>query len=408
MILDKLLQITSSLIVGIVLSRYLGVELFGYLNYIVGIAAIFWAFSKFGLDNVVIDELVKANNKSAVISSAFLLKLLFSILVTICAYFISKTFISDETGVILIVLITAGSVFQSVEVVDFLNQSINKNVYSVFARISTLTLLIVLRLAGVYLEFDVSFFVYTYFFEKVILCFFYLLFQNKTTSNLYKLTFDRVVIKRLFIRSLPLTFSSLMVILYMKIDMFMLESYYGPSSVGVYSVATRIIDIVYIIPALVMTVMMPKLIMYNSNLDDNFDSTYSRLFRAANFFSILSIVFVYFFGDYTVTLVFGDEYHESASILLVLMLSSIFGMSGIMSSRWFVIKELQNYTLARTFVGLIVNVLLNYALIPAWGPMGAAFSTLVSQIIACYLFNLFSFKCRPLFILQTKSFLFLK
>lgn len=405
--IDKILQLTSSLIIGVLLARYLGVELFGKLNYIIGIASIFWAFSKFGLDNVVIDELVKTANKSSIIYSAFLIKLFFSIFVTTLLYVISEMFFSNNITSLFIVFVTAGSIFQSLEVIDFYNQSINKNVYSAIARIFTLILLISVRLLGIYLELDLSFFVYSYFLEKVILAFFYLI-TNKYNIIRAGVTFDRLIIKRLIIRSLPLSFSSMMVILYMKVDMIMLEHYYGVTTVGIYSVASRIIDVVYIFPALIMTAMMPKLIKINAYSYHDFELAYVKLFKKINIVAIVSILCVYFFGQTFIENIFGYGYKDAYPILLILIASSFFGMSGIISSRWFVIKNLQKYTLTRTFIGLIINVILNYILIPKHGAIGAAFATLASQFIASYFINLFSNACRPLFIMQTKSFLFIK
>tara|TARA_R110001583_G_scaffold131478_1_gene283241 strand:- start:12945 stop:14201 length:1257 start_codon:yes stop_codon:yes gene_type:complete len=409
LILDKLFQLTSSLILGVVLARYLSVDSFGSLSYVIGIASIFIAFSKFGLDNIVIHELVKGKNINLILSSAFLIKLVLSFLITITSYLLLALFLPEKSQVFFIVLITASSIFQSFEIVDFANQSVNKNIYSVYARLLTLIVIVSVRLLGVFYGFDLSFFIYTYFFEKFLLAMFYLSIKSylHNRKDKFELIFDIETIKYLIKRSWPLSLSTLMVLLYMKVDMIMLNYYFDLKVVGLYSIATRLIDMLYILPTLIMTSIMPKLVMYYSQSNKDFDDIYSKLFKTMYAVSLASITLTFYFGADAISFIFGSEYKDSASILLLLVMSSVFAMSGIVSSRWFVIKNLQKFTLSRTFLGLIVNVVLNFILIPKYGAIGAAFATLISQFVASYLVNFFSRQCRPLFYLQTKSFLFL-
>ena len=68
-------------------------------------------------------------------------------------------------------------------------------------------------------------------------------------------------------------------------------------------------------------------------------------------------------------------------------------------------ENLQKYSFYRTLAGAIINIILNYILIPKYGIYGAAFATLVSQAVASYLFNITNKKLRYTFLLQTNAFL---
>lgn len=56
---------------------------------------------------------------------------------------------------------------------------------------------------------------------------------------------------------------------------------------------------------------------------------------------------------------------------------------------------------------MATNMILNLVLIPKYGIQGAAVATLLSQIIAAYISDLFSYKTKQMFYLKTKSFLLL-
>ena len=57
-------------------------------------------------------------------------------------------------------------------------------------------------------------------------------------------------------------------------------------------------------------------------------------------------------------------------------------------------ENLQMLAFWRTFYGMVLNVILNFLLIPDYGVQGAAVATLASQSIAAYVSDLFSIKTK--------------
>mgnify|MGYP000241727727 CR=1 FL=1 len=86
---------------------------------------------------------------------------------------------------------------------------------------------------------------------------------------------------------------------------------------------------------------------------------------------------------------------------------SLFYGLGLASSKWYLIHGLQVYTLWRNLLGAVANIGLNIILIPSFGLHGAVYGTLISFIIANYLFDAINKKTRPLFLLKTRSLFFL-
>ena len=67
------------------------------------------------------------------------------------------------------------------------------------------------------------------------------------------------------------------------------------------------------------------------------------------------------------------------------------------------IEKEQGMALRRSVIGLLLNVTLNFFLIPIFGAEGAAISTLISQFYISFLIDLFNRKTRKLFFVKLLS-----
>ena len=76
---------------------------------------------------------------------------------------------------------------------------------------------------------------------------------------------------------------------------------------------------------------------------------------------------------------------------------------GIAANLWFIAEGLTQETFKRSMMGAIINILLNFLMIPRYGIFGAAISTVVSQAFASFLLNAINSKTRELFWLQVKN-----
>ena len=74
------------------------------------------------------------------------------------------------------------------------------------------------------------------------------------------------------------------------------------------------------------------------------------------------------------------------------------------SGIWFSVENLQTYSFYRTLSGCVLNVLLNFILIPRYGINGAAVATVVAQSFAAFLFDLSNPKTRPIFWMKVNAF----
>ena len=90
LLVDKLIRMIGGLFVGIWVARYLGPDAFGKLSYAIAFIGLFGSFSAFGLQAIVVRELVKKQYPSKeLLSSAFLIQ----VISAITAYIFCNTLI---------------------------------------------------------------------------------------------------------------------------------------------------------------------------------------------------------------------------------------------------------------------------------------------------------------------------
>lgn len=113
------------------------------------------------------------------------------------------------------------------------------------------------------------------------------------------------------------------------------------------------------------------------------DAEVERLCRQSAVLStgvaLLSLALVSIFGEWAIKLAFGFEYVEVLPALMILMsgqlLNAFFGPVGVLLN----MRGKEQITLIVTFVASLVNIGLNFAMIPVLGLVGAASATLVAM-----------------------------
>ena len=120
MFAERVIKLLLSFLIGIFLVRYLGPEEFGVLSYAVSFALLFASIANFGLENILVRELVKyPEEKNTILGSAFFLRIAGSIAVIAMTWVAVQINNEESSTAILIYIITIGTIFQSFHVIDF-------------------------------------------------------------------------------------------------------------------------------------------------------------------------------------------------------------------------------------------------------------------------------------------------
>lgn len=403
---EKVLRIIVGLFIGAWVVRYLGPEDFGLFSFVNSLIYFLIVISSLGLDGVLVRELVKTPKDHAkLMGTSFRLKLisgttLFLLLLLNCLLFKINSKMSN-----LIIVISFSMIIQSINVVDFYFQSEVKSRYVVYANIFSLSISSILKVIFIINNFSLFYFGLIVSIDVLALIIGYLYFYMKD-NNIKDWIFDIETAKRLLKYGWPFILSGVMIAIYMKVDQIMLKFLIDEKAVGLYAAGVRLSELWYFIPVATASSLFPAIVnakfiskkLYN----DRLQNLYNLMFTMAIIISIL----VTFFAKWIVITLYGDSFSEASTILIIHIWSGIFVFLGVASEKWMLNENLQRIYAINTLLGSISNVSFNLVLIPRYGPIGAAYATLVSQFLASYLCLLFFKKTRINFYRLTKALFF--
>jgi len=149
-------------------------------------------------------------------------------------------------------------------------------------------------------------------------------------------------------------------------------------------VAIRISEVWYFIPAAIMTGFFPQLVTKKSRNQTGYAADLQRLNDVLITIAALVAVVITLIADWFLPLLFGKEYMDAVPILVVHIWAGLFVFMRSLLSKWLIVENYLKLSLLSQVLGATVNVVLNILLIPRYGPLGAAYATLVSYAVAAY------------------------
>lgn len=383
MITEQFMRIIAGLFVGIWVARYLGPVQFGLFSYVLAFTAIFGGVAKLGLDGIMVRELVKYHDKrEAYLGTAFWLKVIGAFIVMGLIAAIVPFTSNDATTKSFIFIIAAGLMFQSFEVVEFYFQS---QVLAKIVSICKVTQLAVSSAIKIYLvltEAELIYFVLVTISDALSLAISYFIAYKINHNSSFYRHFDFDVAKNLLKDSWPLIFSSIVVMIYMRIDQIMIKEMLSEYEVGIYSAAVRLSEAFYFIPILISASLFPAILNAKKRSRELYKQRLQMLYALMVWSAIAIALPITFLSDRLIKLLFGQAYQEASQVLMVHIWAAIFVFLGVAFGKYLLAQNLTKIAFQRTLLGVVSNVLLNLWLIPIFGIVGAATATLLAQLIA--------------------------
>ena len=404
---ERILRMGVSLFVGIYVARYLGPERYGLLSYANSFVGIFLALATLGLDDVVVREIVKTpEQREKILGTSFLLKLVGTLLMWV-AIFAAVPFTENDLQTnILIIIIAFGAVFQAFNVIDLNFQAKVKSKHVVHAQFVQLIISSIVKIILVFNEAPLIWFASVFFLDAIVLAlglvFTYLHNSNKIFS--WKWSYETS--KNLLHDSWPLIFAGIVVSVYMKIDQLMIKEMLGAKEVGLYAAAVKLSEAWYFIPMAIASSLYPAIINARNFQKEVYYQKIQNLFDLMVWIAVSIALPTTFLSTLIVEFLYGKEYLGSSSVLIIHIWTGVFVFLGVASSKYLLAENFIKKTFYRTFIGALLNIIMNYYLIRIIGIEGAAISTLFSHFFAAYLYDFFDKDLRNMFIFKTKSLFF--
>lgn len=182
---------------------------------------------------------------------------------------------------------------------------------------------------------------------------------------------------------LPIGISGVLIIAYARIDQIIVFVVSGSGGAGLYGAVYNLIDQAHFVPASVLTSLSPVIAA-------SWPGDRARLLRTSRLTAELlavaslgGLAFAIAAAGPVVRLIFGPQFTAAAPALPVLAAAFILISFGYLNSNLLVVLGLQRRLLRISVYALVVNLIGNAILVPLVGFMGAAWMTLVTELVVC-------------------------
>ena len=384
--LDKIFRMGVGLLVIVWMARYLGPEQYGLFSYACAFVVLFSSIANLGLDGIVIRNIVRDPScAEGTLGTAFVLKLVGGVVALLLSVGSIILLRHGETLTYWLVGITAaGMIFQAFDTIDFWFQSQIQSKCVVYARNVAFILVTIIKIALILAKAPLIAFAWAGLAEIAIGSMGLVIVYQAKGQNIKTWVSNLAYGRNLLRDSWPLILSGIMIMIYMRIDQVMIGNMVGNAEVGIYSAAVRLAEAWYFIPMTVVGSVFPSIVEAKTISEELF---YGRLQKLYNLMALMGYAValpVTFIGEWLVTLLFGAAYARAGPMLSVLIWAGIFTNLGVARSSFLTTMNWTRIHFMTVSLGCIVNVALNYLLIPVYGGMGAVAASCVAYWFAAH------------------------
>lgn len=399
-ILGTVFNLISSFIVGVLLARYLGAEGLGIWSLSLLIINLGVMLGSLGLTQGATRfiSFYKGQNKSTditqIIKISVIIGSISSVLIGVIIYFLSPIIgcFFKKTLIIVLIKILAWSI-------PFLILSgILRSFFRGFEDIKSTTIVNTFSAQGiwlisviflVYLRTNIKTFAIFYVIVSIITFISAVCFFIKKHLKSFSLIKDGKIalkkVKELVFFSIPLLFSSFLDFIKTQTDTFMLGSLSTASAVGMYNVAFRIAKFSPILLNNIVAIFIP--VISSKIGSGKLEEVKDLYFRSTkwSFIPTLPIIIVlYIFSPFFLN-IFGNEFLNGNIALKILLLTYLVHALTGPNGATLVALGKTKFIAFYTFLGALINVILNWIMIPKYNINGAALASLISVIVMNFL-----------------------
>lgn len=396
-LIGNLIHAVCSFLINIILARMLTTNDNGLINYASSWIAFYQAVAIFGINSVInkytTDDISETNSylSTAIIFRVFS-GILGCFLVIVTVYYLNPNerdvlFVSAIQSLVIVFAVGDTLIYwfrykkeaNSVAVLRMIAFT-GSAIVKVFALLVTKS--IYLYTIGMVLE--------TFLFSLLLII-------KYRKDYLSKVVFESQKLKRLLSSSYPFVFSSILATIYGQTDKVMLKNMEGNDAVAYYSIAVTLANLMSIVLSAIIEGFRPEIISEKNK--GNLKVYYRRLRQAycvIFWIGILYGCFVTIFSRYIILIIYGEKYLPAQPALALIVWYTSFCFFGTINNIYMVAEGKEKWVQVTTLMGAMVNVILNFLLIPYWGIKGAAFASLLTQFFANFVTPAFVPSLRPI------------
>lgn len=396
MMFGQIAALMANLGVTVLLARYLGESSFGLFSYALVFVSFFAILADFGMKPILVREMAQHPEQTAIIlGNVLIIKLvlgLIAVILVVSAAFVLK--IPAELQLV-IVLLAANILFSSksytfrivFESLFHVRQQMEKPI--LWQTLDAITLILVIAamvlsqaslpaLAAAYVLSNLPGFVLT-------------------IRGAYKIVKPKIVwvqkLNHMLLReSFPLFLYAMVMTLYDRLDVILLEAMKAQEDVGLYAAAFRLVSPLNFVPMAVVTTLYPLMSKYGVTSSEKLNRTFSSGMKILFVIIVPLAVGATFFSDTIFSLLYTAAYQQAAPVFGILMWAEVFVFLNFFIADFNNSGGRQTLNLKAATFMCAANLGLNLLMIPRWNITGASMAKLTTSILGFGFLFWFSYR----------------
>ncbi len=392
----KIAQMVLSLFVGVLSARYLGPSNYGLISYGSALASFFMSFCTLGINSIIVKDFFDhpdENGKS--LGSAISLRLLSSFcsaVLIICISFVLDY--GEWETVAVVALCSISLLFHSFDTINYWFQAQYKSKITAIATFVAYLVTSVYKIILLVLNKSVFWFAFATSIDYIALSVFLFLAYKKHNGPAFSFSWARG--KALLGKSYHYILSGMMVAIYGHTDKLMLRQMLDDAAVGYYATATTICHMWTFVLSAIIDSMYPTIVKsYKDGNKEDFKRNNRILYSIIFYISLFVSLFFCIFGNLVIRILYGQEFLPAVTPLKLVAFYTAFSYLGVARNSWMVCNNKQKYIKFMYVPAVIINIILNFLLIPSFGASGAAVASLITQMSTSILIPLCIKDTRP-------------
>jgi O-antigen/teichoic acid export membrane protein len=198
-------------------------------------------------------------------------------------------------------------------------------------------------------------------------------------------TIDNTIIptlKDVISQTWPFGLAILFSFIYIQSDIILVKYITGDAAAGIYNVAFVILVAVLLLPSvLYQKFLIPKIHRWANHDVERFYQVYRQGNLIMLIIGILAMVAIWLLADWMILFLFGKPYRNAVPLIYMLSLTVPILFVAYSVAATLVTQEHMKIKVKLMGIVAVINILLNILLIPKLGAMGAAISTVISNLL---------------------------
>ncbi|MFZ2154475.1 MAG: flippase [Candidatus Moraniibacteriota bacterium] len=208
----------------------------------------------------------------------------------------------------------------------------------------------------------------------------------------FSLEFDFKYWKKFLKMSLPVGISAFVTFLYFKMDTIILSFLKGSEAVGIYNMAYKIIENITFFPGMMVGLILPLMSVYVFSDKKKFSKIINKTNKVFFLITVPLVVGTLFLAEDIIKIIGGEQFVISTNVLRILIISLAFIFFGNLFNSILLVANLQKKLMYILSFCAAFNIALNFILIPLYSYMGAAITSVLTELLVVALTIYFSNK----------------